>query len=74
MQGGRSWQPFGEGKNGHKSFRQARICYFCEKCVVFACNCKFANSIQYNMQYVLCNSALHAQETLFMTQKSTFLA
>ena len=22
-QGGRSWQPFGEGKNGHKNYRQA---------------------------------------------------
>ena len=21
-QGGRSWQPFGEGKNGHKNYRQ----------------------------------------------------
>ena len=27
-QGGRSWQPFGEGKYGHKNFRQARIYYF----------------------------------------------
>ena len=27
-QGGRSWQPFCEDKNGHKSFRQARIFYF----------------------------------------------
>ena len=44
-QGGRSWQPFGEGKNGHKNFRQARIFFFfCNKCVVFACNCKF-NSV-----------------------------
>ena len=51
-QGGRSWQPFGEGKNGHKSFRQARVCYFREKCVVFV-----RNSIQYNMQYVPCNMA-----------------
>ena len=23
-QGGRSWQPFGQGKNGHKNFRQMR--------------------------------------------------
>ena len=22
-QGSRSWQPFGEGKNGHKNYRQA---------------------------------------------------
>ena len=27
-QGGRSWQPFGEGKNGHTNFSQARIYYF----------------------------------------------
>ena len=27
-QGGRSWQPFGEGKNSHTNFRQARIYYF----------------------------------------------
>lgn len=30
-QGGRSWQPFNEGKNGHQSFRQSRICYFRDK-------------------------------------------
>ena len=28
VQGDRSWQPFGEGKNGHKNFRQACIYYF----------------------------------------------
>ena len=43
FQGGRSWQPFGEGKNGQKPFRQACICYFRDKCVVFARSCKFAN-------------------------------
>ena len=52
FQGGRSWPPFGEGKNGHKSFRQARICYFRDKCVVFARNCKFASWIHYDMQYI----------------------
>ena len=36
QQGERSWQPFGEGKNGHKN--QARFYYFCDKCVVFAHN------------------------------------
>ena len=39
-QGGRSWQPFGERKNAHKSFRQARIYYFRDKCVVFVHDCK----------------------------------
>ena len=52
VQGGRSWQPFGEGKNGHKSFCLAYICYFRDKCVVFAPNCKFANSIE-NSENVL---------------------
>ena len=41
-QGGRSCQPFGEGKNGHLSFRQGRICYFRDKCVDFARSCKYA--------------------------------
>ena len=35
-QGSRSWQPFGEGKNGHTNFSVARICYFRERCVIFA--------------------------------------
>ena len=34
-QGGRSWQPFGEGKNGHTNFLQERNRYFRDKCVVF---------------------------------------
>ena len=40
VQGGRSWQPFDEGRNGQKN-RQAHIYYFCD--VVLACKCKFAN-------------------------------
>ena len=63
--GWQSWQPFGAGKNGHKIFRQMRIYYFCDKCVVFAHNCKFAN--QYNMKYISCSSAILAQEALFLT-------
>ena len=35
-QGGRTWQPFVGGKNGHENFRQVRIYNFCDKCVVFA--------------------------------------
>ena len=42
-QGGRSWQPFVEGKIAHKNFCQARICYFRDRCVVLARNCKFAD-------------------------------
>ena len=66
-QGGRSWQHFGKGKNDHKNFCQARVYYFRDKCVVFARNCKFANLTQYDMQYMPCNSAFLAQETLFLT-------
>ena len=63
QQGGGNWKPFDEGKNGHKRFCQAHICYFGDKCVVFARNCKIAHLIQYNMQYAR-----------FLTQKSTFFA
>ena len=42
-QGGRTWQPFVGGKNGHENFRQALIYNFRNKCVVFARNRKFAN-------------------------------
>ena len=45
QQGGRSWQPFGEGKSVHEDFRQAHVCYVRDKCVVFARNCKFASLI-----------------------------
>ena len=45
-QGGRTWQAFGGGKNGHETFRQARICNFRDKCVVFARNLKFSNLTQ----------------------------
>ena len=45
-QGGRTWQTFVGGKNGHENFRQARIYDFRNKCVVFARNRKFAKSTQ----------------------------
>ena len=48
-QGGRSWQPFVEGKKGHENFRQARIYYFGDKCILLAHNPNFANLTQYNM-------------------------
>ena len=70
-QGGRSWQPFGKGKNGHKNFHQASIYYFCVKCVFFVRKCKLANLIQCNMRYIQCNSALLAKEALFLTKKGT---
>ena len=43
-QGGRTWQAFGGGKNGHETFRQARIYNFRDKCVVFARNRKSPKS------------------------------
>ena len=48
-QGGRTWQPFVMGKNGHENFRQSRIYTFRNKCVVFLRNRKFAkfNSVKY---------------------------
>ena len=70
IQGGRTWQPFVGGKNGHGNFRQARIYNFRDKCVFLRV---IANLQISNMQYIPCNSALLAQETLFLTQKGTFL-
>ena len=74
VQGGRTWQAFVDGKNSHENFCQARINNFCDKCVVFARNRKFAKLAQWNMQYIPCNSALLAQETLYLTPKGTFFA
>jgi len=72
-QGGRSWHPFGECKDGHK-ICQVRICYFRDKFVIFARNCKFANLFQYNMQYILpSNIALLAHETLVLPKQVLFL-
>ena len=46
QQGGRTWQPFVGGRNGHENFRQARIYNFRDKCDVFARNRKFAKLTQ----------------------------
>ena len=50
-QGGRSWQPFSEGKNGHKNIRQTQIFYFGDKRVVFARNCKL-NSVKHALNTI----------------------
>ena len=42
------------GKSGHTNQRLAHICYFWDKYVSYARNCKNANLIQYNMQYTPC--------------------
>ena len=73
-QGGRTWQPFVGGKSGHENSCQTRTYNFRDKCVVFVGNRKFANLTQLNMQYIPCNSALLAQETLFLTKRGTFFA
>ena len=73
MQGGRSWHPFGEGKNDHKNVRQACIYFFRDKCVIYARNYKLANLAQNNLQYPLCNNAFLSRETLFLTPKTLLL-
>ena len=45
-QGGRTWQPFVGSKNGNENFRQTHIYNFCDKCVVFTSNRKFAKLTQ----------------------------
>ena len=72
-QAGRTWQAFGGGKNGHETFRQARIYNFRDKCVVLARNLKFLNLTQLIMQYIPCDCALLAQEALFLPKKALFM-
>ena len=57
-----------------RNFRQVHISSSRNKCVTFARNCKLSILIQCNMQYIPCISALLAQETVFLTPKSTFFA
>ena len=38
-----------------------------DKCVIFARNCKIANSFQCNMQYIQCNSAFLDHKALFLS-------
>ena len=64
QQGGRSWQPFGEGKIGHR-----RVFAIFARNALFQSVIAIFNSIPYIMQYIPCNSALLAQEPLFLTQK-----
>ena len=67
------WQKLAAFPQGRNNFRQVRICYFRDEWDVFARNCKFTHLTQYNMQYIPCYSAILVQETLFLTQKGTFL-
>ena len=71
-QGGRIWHPIGEHKNGPGNFGQACIYYVRDKCIKLARNCKFANVILYNMQYISYNSAILAKEKVFLTKKKPF--
>ena len=69
------WQKlaaFWRGQNWPQKFLSGAYLLFLRQMRCFAFDCKFVNSIQYNMPYGSCNSALLAQETLFMTQKGTF--
>ena len=46
------------------------ICYFHDKCAIFARICNFANSFQYNMQLQKCPS--HTRSTVFDQKKHFF--
>ena len=64
------WQKFRRTKKWSQNFRQARICYFRNKFIFLRI---IANTIQYFMQYKPCNSALLAQEALFLPKKALFM-
>ena len=46
---------------------------FLQQMHFFACNCNLANLIQFDMQYIPCNNALLAKETLLLSLNSTVL-
>ena len=50
-QGGRSWQPFCECKNGHKLFVRRIFAIFATN--FFSRNCKFENLIQKNIYHLI---------------------
>ena len=63
------WQnlaAFRQTQKWPQNFCKARICYFCDKFVFFARDCKLANLNHHNTQRIPCNSTLIAQETLFL--------
>ena len=67
------WQKLAAFRRGQKSpqkFSLDAYLLFCDKWVVFTRNFEFANLIQYDMQYKLCNNALLAQKTLFCPKSS----
>ena len=63
------WQ--GNAKKATKFSLGSYWLFFHDKCVGFGRHGRFA-LIQYNMQFILCNSALLAHETLFLTKKHYF--
>ena len=70
------WQKLAAFRRTQKwsqNFRQARICFFRDKFIIIARNCKFANLIHYNLQYIPCNSAFLAQEVLNLSKKAFVL-
>ena len=60
-----------QGREWHKNFRQTRIYYFRNKCVIFSRNCKLENLTRHDMQYIQCTSC--SRNTVFDSKKSTFL-
>ena len=60
------WQKleaFRRGQKSIKNVRQVRVYYFRDKCVVFACNCKFTNLFLFGILYPLCTLPILAVET-----------
>ena len=57
-----------------KIFIKRVFTIFASNASFFARNRKFAKLTQWNMQYIPCNNALLAQETLFLAQRAPFLA
>ena len=70
--GNRSWQPLGEGINGHKNFRKRVFTFFATNASFF---CVIANSlIQLGRYNISCKSAFLVQEKHSFCPKMQFFA
>ena len=68
---GTGWQKLAAFRRGQKWPQKFSSGYVRDKCVVFARNCKLANLIECNIQYISCKNAFLAPEKLFLTLKKT---
>ena len=57
VQGGRSWQPFGERRNGHTNFCHAQFAIFTTNAssLHMIANLHICKLVQYKMQYIPCS-------------------